>query len=180
MLDKKETQKTLEYFNKYVIQQARTNLTKGRRNVTRDLYDSLSAKLNVHQNSFSDEFYMETYGQFQDKGVKGKFSSSRAPNSPFRFGSGSGQSGGLTQGIKKWVRAKRFQFQDRKTGKFLSYDSTAFLITRSIYAKGLKPTNFFTTPFERAFEKLPDELILAFGLDVETFLKYTLNGSTKT
>lgn len=181
MLVRAETEKTLKGFNAYVIQQSRTNLTKKGHNVSRKLHDSLGAEFKVSKNSIEDSFFMESYGQFQDKGVKGKFSSSKAPNSPFKFGSGSGQSGGLTSGIDKWVKAKRFQFKDRKTGKFLSYKATAFLITRSIYNKGLSPTNFFTLPFERAFERLPEELVLAFGLDVETFLKYTLNnGSNKT
>jgi len=34
---------------------------------------------------------------------------------------------------------------------------------------------FFTKPFERAFRKLPDQVIEAYGLDVEEFLKFTLN-----
>lgn len=181
MLAQEEVKKSLEYFNKYVIQQARTNLTKGGHNVNKQLYNSLKAELNVSKNSFSDSFFMEDYGKFQDKGVRGKFSSSKAPNSPFKFGTGSGRKGGLTEGIQQWVRVRRFQFSDKKTGKFMSYDSTAFLITRSIYAKGLKPTEFFTKPFERAFEKLPQELTEAFGLDVENYLKYTLkDGRNKT
>jgi hypothetical protein len=83
--------------------------------------------------------------------------------------------GGLTQGIDKWVQGKRIQFRDKESGKFLSYKSTAFLITRGIYNKGIKPTMFFTKPFERAFDNLDNNLIEAFGLDVEDFLNYTLN-----
>jgi hypothetical protein len=117
---------------------------------------------------------MEDYGAYVDQGVQGKSSSSKAPNSPFKFGSGSGRKGGLTQGISKWVQQKQIQFRDRKSGKFLSYQSTAFLITRSVYNKGIKPSLFFTRPFEKAFERLPDELVEAYGLDVEQFLKYTI------
>ena len=32
-----------------------------------------------------------------------------------------------------------------------------------------------TKPFEKAFERLPDELVEAYGLDVEQFLEYTIN-----
>ena len=109
---------------------------------------------------------MEAHGVFQDKGVKGKTSSTKAPNSPFKFGSGTGKKGGLTNGIQKWVKQKRFQFRDEQ-GRFMSYNSTAFLITRSIYNKGLKPSMFFTKPFEKAFDRLPDELVEAYGLDIE-------------
>jgi hypothetical protein len=172
---RKKTETNLNKFAKYVIQQSRSNLTKGGKNVTSDLYNSLGKQIEVGANSFRLEFLMEDYAKFQDKGVKGKTSSEKAPNSPYKFGSGKGRKGGLTQGIDKWVRKKRIQFKDKSSGKFLSYQSTAFLITRSVYNKGIKPSLFFTKPFEAAFRKLPDELIQAYGLDVEGFLKYTIN-----
>lgn len=173
---RKETEKALNTFAKYVIQQSRSNLTKGRKpygsyNDTKALYNSLGYDLNVSPNSFSLSINMEDYGAFQDQGVKGKTSSAKAPKSPFKFGSGTGRKGGLTQGINKWVKRKRFQFRDKK-GRFLSYDSTAFLITRSIYNKGIKPSMFFTKPFNKAFNDLPDELLEAYALDVENFLKF--------
>jgi len=118
---------------------------------------------------------MDDYGMFVDKGVKGKSSSAKAPNSPFKFGSGTGKSGGLTQGINKWVKQKRFQFKDRKTGKFMSYESTAYLITRSIFHNGIKPSLFFTKPFEAGYKKYIDvDLIKAFGQDVDTIIDYNL------
>ena len=55
-----------------------------------------------------------------------------------------------------------------------SYNTIGFLIARSIYRKGIKPSLFFTKPFEQGFKKLPDELINSFGLDVEDFLAFTL------
>lgn len=173
-MDQKNVQSTLDQFKKYVIQQSRSNLSKQRHNDTKKLYSSIDGEFKANPKSFEGYFEMEQYGIFQDKGVRGKFSSSKAPNSPFKFGSGTGKKGGLTEGIENWVTRKRFQFKDRQTGKFLSYKATAFLITRSIYAKGLKPTEFFSRPFELAFKRLPDDLIEAYGLDVETFFKFTL------
>ena len=171
----KETETYLNNFAKYVIQQSRSNLTKGDKNVDKKLYNSLDKEVEVGANSFRLAFEMEDYGQFQDKGVKGKTSSTKAPNSPFKFGSGTGEKGGLTKGIDKWVKKRRIQFKDKKSGKFLSYQSTAFLITRSIYHKGIKPSLFFTKPFNKAFERLPEELVEAYGLDVENFIEFTLN-----
>lgn len=173
-LSKENTLKTLTEFSKYVVKQSRTNLTKGGKNVSKQLYDSINYDLNVSANSFELGFKMQDYGQFQDLGVRGKVSSSKAPNSPFRFGSGSGPKGGLTEKIDTWVKRKRIQFKNRKSGKFMSYDNTAFLIRNSIYNKGLKPTLFFSKPFEAGFINLPDDMIKAYGLDVEEFLKYTL------
>ena len=173
-LEKENTLKTLTEFSKYVVKQSRTNLTKGHRNVSKQLYNSINYDLNVSPNSFELGFKMQDYGQFQDLGVRGKTSSSRAPKSPFKFGTGTGAKGGLTNGITQWVKTKRIQFTNRKSGKFMSYENTAFLIRNSIYNKGIKPTNFFSKPFEAGFSKLPDDVIQSYGLDVEEFLKYTL------
>ena len=57
----------------------------------------------------------------------------------------------------------------------MSYKSTAFLITRWIYKNGIKPSLFFTKTFDKSFERLPDELVEAYGLDVEQFLEFTIN-----
>jgi hypothetical protein len=81
--------------------------------------------------------------------------------------------GGLSRAIEKWVAARRFQFRDKK-GKFLSYDATAFLVSRSIYNKGIKTTSFFTRPFQLKFEQLPEELATAYALELADFLRFTL------
>jgi hypothetical protein len=61
----------------------------------------------------------------------------------------------------------------------MSYQSTAFLITRSIYNKGIKPSMFFTKPFEKAFKGLNEELIKAYALDVEKFMATTIKDNLK-
>lgn len=165
----------LKRFRDYVVQQSRSNLTKGDKNVSKDLYNSISGEVVTDETFSIVGFSMLDYGKFQDQGVRGKSSSTKAPNSPFKFGSGSGQKGGLTKGIQKWVQAKRFQFRDAKSGKFMSYEQTAFLISRSIFHKGIKASLFFTKPFEAGYKKYIDvDLIKAFGQDVETMIDYNL------
>jgi len=175
MSRKNNIEAVLNKFGKYVVQQARSNLSKKSKNVSKELYNSISYDLNVSQtgDSFSMVFKMADYGEFQDKGVKGKSSSSKAPNSPYRFGTGRGKKGGLRESIPKWVRAKRFQFRDRKTGKFMSYDSTAFLIARSIYQTGIRPSEFFSRPFGLAFKQLPPNIVEAFALTQEDLQAFT-------
>jgi hypothetical protein len=170
-----EVEATIKRFRDYVIQQSRSNLTKSGHNNTKGLYNSIKGEI-ITENGYSIVgFSMDDYGMFVDKGVKGKSSSAKAPNSPFKFGSGTGRKGGLTQGINKWVKRKRFQFKDRKTGKFMSYESTAYLITRSIFHNGIKPSLFFTKPFEAGYKKYIDvDLIKAFGQDVDTIIDYNL------
>lgn len=176
MLDREETIKALERFKKHVITQSKRNLTNKGKNVRKTLWNSIGGNIFASKSNRSIGLYfeMEEYGQFQDLGVKGKTSSNKAPESPYKFGTGTGKKGGLTQGIEKWVNARRFQFRD-ENGKFLSYKSTAFIITRSIYNKGLKPSYFFTKPFEAAFKNLPEELVEKYKLDLEQLLKSSIN-----
>lgn len=162
---------SLDLFGKRVQQQAKSNLSKLGKKDTNSLYNSIGYEVKVHKNSFSLSIKMADYGEFVDKGVKGKSSSRKAPTSPFKFGSGSGKKGGLTNSIDGWVQRKRIQFKDRKTGKFMSYKNTAFLITRSIYQTGLKTTNFITKPFQNEFKKLPDEIRIQYGLEINKFTK---------
>ena len=59
----KETQKALNSFAKYVIQQSRTNLTKGTKpygskNSSKKLYNSLDGDVKVTKNSFQLSFLM--------------------------------------------------------------------------------------------------------------------------
>jgi hypothetical protein len=164
---KKETEKYLNDFAKYVIQQSRSNLTKGDKNVNKKLYNSLDNEIEVGANSFRLAFLMEDYGKFQDKGVSG---TEKKYNTPFSYKSKKPP----LRPITDWVKNRRFQFR-QKNGKFMSYQSTAFLVRNSIFKKGIKPSLFFTKPFEKAFERLPDELIQAYGLDVEQFLQFTIN-----
>jgi len=161
----------LKKFVDVVVKQSKNALIKKDRNVSKSLYNSIKGKSKVSKNSFEISFEMESYGKFLDKGVKGKSSSLKAPDSDFQFGSGTGKEGGLTEGILKWVTRRRFQFREKETGQFMSYESTAFLITRSIYLTGTKPTEFFTKPFNAAFKKLPDEIIKSYALEVNTLLK---------
>jgi hypothetical protein len=171
-----EVEKVLKRFRDYVIQQSRSNLSKSDKNVSKELYNSLKGEILTENNYSIVGFSMAEYGQYQDKGVRGKSSSAKAPNSPFRFGTGSGKKGGLTQSILKWVQAKGFQFRDKKSGKFMSYQQTGYLISRSIFHKGIKPSLFFTKPFEAGYKKYIDtDLMKAFGQDIDTMVDYNLN-----
>ncbi len=169
-----QTSKYLDAFGKYIVQQSRTNLTKKGKKDTGELYKSIDYDLQVSKNSFHLSFKMADYGTFVDKGVKGAKSSSKAPNSPFKFGTGTGKSGGLTKGIDGWIKRKRFQFRQKGSGKFMSYEQTAFLVRNSIWNKGIETTNFFERPFELAFKKLPDDLVELYALDLDDLLKNSL------
>ncbi len=176
MLDRTETNKALSKFTKYVVSQSRANLTRKNKNVKRKLYDSIKGESVTSKNSIGLYFEMEEYGAYQDSGVKGKSSGnslSTFKQGGFRFGTGTGKKGGLKEGINEWVKDRRFQFKDNESGRFLSYEQTAFIITRSIWQKGIEATRFFSKPFEVGFDRLPEELVEAYALDVEKLLKET-------
>jgi hypothetical protein len=180
------TELALLKFKKFVAQQSRSRLTKLKKNDTKGLYKRLDGVLTVNPNRMTLKWDLG-YGTFQDLGVKGadpskvspnaKIKGQQAPNSPYRFGSGSakGKWGQFVNRLEKWARRKNVRFRDEQ-GKYTkgSYKSLAYVIASNVYARGIKPSLFFTKPFEQGFKKLPDELIKAYGLDVEEFLKYTI------
>ena len=164
----KRTQEALEAFKSFVIQQARTRLTKGRKNVSKGLYNSLKGYVKEMPNSILVEFEMDEYGMYQDKGVSG---TEKKYNTPFSYKSKMPP----VKPLADWAKSRNIRLRDEQ-GKFTkgNYNTIGYLIARSIYRKGIKPSVFFTKPFEQAFKKLPNELVEKFGLDVEDFLAYTL------
>lgn len=177
-MQKDEVQKALERFRDHVIRQSRKNLTNQKKNFSKSLYNSLKGEVKTMPNSISLQFSMEKYGLFVDEGVKGKdpskvspnakITGQQAPNSRYKFGSSSmsGTWDKFTNYIEKWAKKRNVRFRD-KNGKFSkgSYKSLANVIASNIYARGLKPSLFFTKPFESAYKNLPQELIEKYGLD---------------
>ena len=181
----------LNKFAKYVVSQSRANLTRSKKNASKQLYNSIEYKVKESKNSFQLEFLMEDYGIFQDKGVRGadpskvspnsKIRGQQAPNSPYRFGSGkTGNWKQFVASIEKWAKKRNVRFRDEK-GRFKkgSYKSLAYVIASNIYNRGIKPSMFFTKPFEKAFKNIDKDLIEAYKLDVENLLEYTMKNNLK-
>ena len=156
----KETRAALNEFGKYVVQQSRSNLTKGKKNSSKRLYDSIGYTIVNENGKLSIEFEMEDYGEFQDKGVSGK---KRKYNTPYSYKDKMPPPSALD----KWIVRKGLKGTRDEQGRFISRKSLQFMIARSIYNNGIKPSLFFTKPFEKAFERLPKELIDKFVLDIE-------------
>ena len=166
----KNVQQELNRFAKYAIQQSRTNLTKGKKNSSKTLYNSLDYDINVSPNSFSLSFLMEDYGVFQDKGVSGI---KKKYNTPYSYTNKMPP----PSKMDKWIVRKGLKGVRGKDGKFISRKSLQFMIARSIYNNGIKPSLFFTKPFQKAFKNLDKDIIKAYQLDVEELLKFTTNGN---
>jgi len=168
----KETRDALNSFAKYVIQQSRSNLTKGKKNASKELYNSLDSNIVVSKNSFQLEFLMEDYGVFQDKGVSG---TEKKYNTPFKYTNKRPPASAFSN----WVVRKGLKGTRDSKGRFVSRKGLQFAIANSIYKKGIKPSMFFTKPFEKAFSNLPKDIVKAYALDVEKLLEDTIKDNLK-
>ena len=163
----------LDQFFKAVKKQARQNLSKGTKlqrrkrpiNNTRKLYNSIQyKKLFENKNSLAYGLFMEDYGDYIDKGVKGTKSNYRVnKNTPYSYKTKMPYSGAF----ENWAKARKIRFRDTQ-GKFKKgdYKQIGYVLARSIFEKGIRANNFFTIPFVNEFKKLPQELQNIFSDDM--------------
>ena len=151
-----ELQLELNKFRDYVISQAKANLTRGGKNSSKSLYNSIKGNVKANPNSFEMDFSMEEYGFYQDKGVSGI---KKKYNTDYKYTNKMPPA----KAFDKWVVRKGLA--PREKGKFKNRKSLSFAIARSVYINGIKPSLFFTKPFEKAYKRLPSDLVEAFGLD---------------
>ena len=165
---------SLNKFGKYIVQQSRSNLTREKHKDTSALYNSINYDLKVsRKQNFELTINMEDYGDFIDKGVKGTGAKKadgksrtlkKVTTTNYKFNKS--KSSIPADAIKPWIKRKRLQYR-KANGQFSSYESTAWAFAKSIHATGIATTNFYTIPFERAFKRLPDEIVEAYGLDID-------------
>ena len=80
------TEKYLQKFSDYVMQQARSRLTKKKHNVSNELYNSIGYRIVKNAQGYRIDFFMEDYGKFINEGVKGTNSNYIInKNSPFSY-----------------------------------------------------------------------------------------------
>jgi hypothetical protein len=175
-----QSYKLLEKYKNYVIQQAKANLSKGRNNVSKTLYNSIKGEIVTENNFAIVGFRMEQYGQFMDEGVKGAFPSmvkngkQKAPNSRFMFTNKRPPAGPIAE----WAKKRGIRLRDEK-GKFKkgNYKTLGFIIANRIYAQGIKPTLFFTKPYEAGFKKyIVGQMPAQVAIDVDRIVDLNLQG----
>jgi hypothetical protein len=175
------TKKALQRFAKHVVSQSRANLTRRKKNSSKTLWNSIEGNVKVSPNSFSLKLLMEDYGVFQDRGVKGIKKGTSLGSFDGKKASFSYKSKGGKRGLKGMPPPKAFdkwniirgRAERDERGRFLTRKQLNFKTARSIFYYGIKPSLFFTKPFKSAFKNLPEELIEAYGLDIDEFLKFT-------
>ena len=166
-----ETLKALEKFRDEVVKGARAELKRQNKDTSGKLSSSIQGEVKEFKNSIGIYFEMEPYGNFQDKGVSGTH---KKYNTNYSYKSKMPPPSKLD----KWIVRKGIAPRNAQ-GKFQTRKGLQFAIAKNIFKFGIKPSLFFTKPFEKAFKKLPDVLIDKYGLDAETELNSILNQNLK-
>ena len=185
-LETKALEEVLSSFGSRLIEKARANLNKKGKRAKGTLFDQMS--YDIEKTTKGVKFKMDfgnadDYWQFIDQGVQGAggFKGSgrkRGQGSPFRFGTGTGQTGGLRKAIRRWVAIKGIKGRIQKdwknnkgAGRFITKDSLVFLISRSIYQRGLERTLFISKPYDDMIDDLKLELVGALAEDVDNSIE---------
>ena len=170
-MESTNTEKVLNEFADYVIQQSKKRLIKDKQNNTSQLYNSLKyTPAEKTNDGLKVVLEMAYYGQFQDKGVRGvggvrkttsKFNSrnnkgklwkQKGGNSPFSFKEGNKPS---VKHFIEWSKSKGL---------------SPYAVREAVYHQGFKATQFFSKSLNEGFENLPKELQEAFVIDVKNVI----------
>jgi hypothetical protein len=144
-----EIQRILVQAAENIVKEAKGNLDDG------DLKSSVDYE---KRGTNEVDIIMNDYGIFKDKGVtganrsdfKGKKKTINKSVSNFKF-SGSKRAIGGKATIDKFMSRKGI------SSNLMTKDSLNFLIRRSIYQHGIKPTLFLTKPYEKYREEIIEE-----------------------
>jgi hypothetical protein len=158
-----------------VVEDAKKELKRKKKNASKKLSDSLDYDLKVSKNSFALSFKMEDYGEFIDRGVIGaggtkadgsKWKRKRTSNkSLFKKGKGFTNKMPPANVFDKWTVRKGIA--PRKNGKFTTRKGLQFAIAKGVFHQGIEGTNFFSKPLNKRFKELPEKVAEAFALDVD-------------
>ena len=147
-MDTKNIEAYLNSFGKQVVNRAKANLGKAKGGST-DLAKSIRFEVQPDGKGFVVKFYMADYGAFLDKGVSGnkkkqsyKNYENQTESSPYSYTTKQPPPGILA----KWIKKKGIKGRDKKSGRFISNLSLAFIIGRSIKRDGIKSLSFFQKP----------------------------------
>ena len=175
----------LDKFGEEVVLNSRKELARKKKNASKSLSKSISYKAKESKNSFELSFSMEDYGKFIDKGVKGidgkkadgsSYKKKKVdPSTPFSYKKGI-QNKPSRKHFDKWSVRRGIAGRNKK-GQFTTRIGITTAISYSVWNRGLETTNFFTKPFEKAFKKFPDQMVEAYGLEVDNLLEFSINGN---
>ena len=161
-------EKYLNLFGKQVVNRAKANLGKAKGGNTK-LAQSIRFEVKRDANGFDVKFYMADYGTFLDKGVSGnkekqsfKNYKNQSESSPYSYKTKQPPPDILA----KWIKRKGLKGRDKKTGRFISHKSLAFIIGRKIKRDGIKSISFFQKPLGLGLKQFGKDLLGAITTDI--------------
>ena len=151
----------LNSFGKQVVNRAKGNIQKAKGGGTA-LEQSLRFEVITDADGFTVNFYMSRYGTFVDKGVSGtqkqqKFKDykNKVITSPYKYTTKQPPPGILA----KWISKKGIKGRDKKSGRFITNLSLAFIIGRKIKRDGIKGISFFQKPLGLGLKQFGKDLL---------------------
>jgi len=154
-------EKYLNSFGKQVVNRAKGNLQK-KKGGGSNLENSITFKVITDADGFSVQFYMNSYGTFVDKGVSGnkqkrtfKDYKGQTISSPYKYTNKQPPPGILA----KWIKKKGIKGRDKKTGRFISNMSLAFIMGRAIKRDGIQGISFFQKPLGLGLKQFGKDLL---------------------
>ena len=167
-MDTQNIERYLNSFGKQVVNRAKANLGKSKGGNTQ-LAQSIRFKVEPDANGLVVKFYMADYGTFLDKGVSGnkkkqsfKNQKNQSESSPYSYTNKQPPANILA----KWISRKGIKGRDKKTGRFISNMSLAFLIGRKIKRDGIKSLSFFQKPLGLGMKEFGKDLLGAITTDI--------------
>tara|TARA_R110001583_G_scaffold3025_1_gene20373 strand:+ start:2118 stop:2681 length:564 start_codon:yes stop_codon:yes gene_type:complete len=182
----KNVERYLNSFGKKVVSGAKKRLAAAGKGGGK-LENSIKFKV---MPDLSVQFSMADYGTFVDKGVKGaggkipngKYKGSwggrrhyttwegKRKDSPYKYGTGTGKKGGLSDGIGSFIRKKGLQPRS-EGGQFMSTAGLKYLIIRNIWIRGIHGISFFQKPLGIGMQDYGKKFLAALSEDILESLK---------
>lgn len=157
----------LNRIGKTVVLQTKKSLRKQKGSTK--LAESIKYNIDKTKEGYTLQFLMDDYGTFLDKGVSGnkkrqQFTDylGKTLTSPYKYTNKQPPPGILA----KWISKKSIKGRDKKTGRFITNLSLAYIIGRKIKRDGIKSLSFFQKPLGRNLKLFSRELLNSFSEDI--------------
>lgn len=168
------TQAEFKRYGDAVIKEMRRILEEEGKNASGNLSKTMEHRFQVGNMTFELIFDLAPYWDYVASGVQGAVSNKKAPNSPYKFGTGTGPKGKLVPAIDKWTVVKPIKAVRDKKGRFIPRKQLVRAISRSIYMHGIQPTPFVRQPMHILLKKHQNKISNAFASDIWHFYKKEL------
>ena len=160
-MDTQRIEGYLNSFGKQVVNRAKSGLGRAKGGSTK-LAQTIRFEVKPSSDGFVIKFYMADYGTFLDKGVSGtkkkqsyKNYKNQSESSPYKYTTKQPPSDILA----KWISKKGIKGRDKKSGRFISNLSLAFVIGRKIKRDGIKSLSFFQKPLGLGMKQFGKDLL---------------------